>query len=632
MLFVASFFCCLFVFMMQFTWRSIDELIGKGLTVDVLAEFFWYMGLALIPQALPLAILLAALMTYGNMGQQLELLAMKAAGISLLRAMRPVALVSLVFTGVSFYFQNETSPKAQLKLTTLLLSMKMNSPVLEIPEGTFYNGVPNINLYVEYKDNKTGMLYHMIIYKTDQGFDKAQIVLADSGKLEMTADKKNLRLQLWSGEQFENLQASNMTQMQVSMPYDRETFGYKQFLISFDANFNKADESALSGRPNSKNMSQIQAAVDSMNVYCDSVGNSIYKEMKATGLALNLPQKGTKIKDETAKTGSSKKINFDTVYANMSADAQLSVAQNAASVVQNLRNQLEWEQYDATDTDKMIRRYLNAWHEKFVLALSCLVFFFIAAPLGSIIRNGGFGVSMIIAVAFFILYYLMSTSGMKLAREGSIEPWFGMWFCLFVLTPIAVFLTIKGNNDSFQFNPSAISLRIKRTLGLRIKRYIPMKEVVIETPDYEAEKERLGDLARRCRDFVERERLWKAPNYINAFFRSQSDHPVKDIENSLNSIIENLSNSRDYRVIKGLNDFPVLYVQAHEQVFANKYWNGLCGVLLPLGFILWIRMWRFRLFLLRDMKQLIKACTQEQKYIINLQQTIKHKEENESGL
>ena len=251
MLFVASFFCCLFVFMMQFTWRSIDELIGKGLTVDVLAEFFWYMGLALIPQALPLAILLAALMTYGNMGQQLELLAMKAAGISLLRAMRPVALVSLVFTGVSFYFQNETSPKAQLKLTTLLLSMKMNSPVLEIPEGTFYNGVPNINLYVEYKDNKTGMLYHMIIYKTDQGFDKAQIVLADSGKLEMTADKKNLRLQLWSGEQFENLQASNMTQMQVSMPYDRETFGYKQFLISFDANFNKADESALSGRPNS---------------------------------------------------------------------------------------------------------------------------------------------------------------------------------------------------------------------------------------------------------------------------------------------------------------------------------------------------------------------------------------------
>lgn len=621
-LFVASFFCCLFVFMMQFTWRSIDELIGKGLTVDILSEFFWYMGLALIPQALPLAILLAALMTYGNMGQQLELLSMKAAGISLMRVMAPVAVVSVLMCGVSFYFQNETSPKAQLKLTTLLLSMKMNSPVLEIPEGTFYSGVPDINLYVEKKNNETGMLYHLIIYKTDQGFDKAQIVLADSGKLEMTADKQNLRLQLWGGEQFENLQAGSASRLQATMPYDRETFSYKQFLIAFDANFNKTDESVLSNRPNAKNMGQITTAVDSMDAYLDSLGNDVYGRMLKNGLAPAGGVLAASAKAQVEKALKTMRADYDSAFQRLPAESRLASMQNAAARVSNLQGQLEWDQYETADTDKMIRRYLNAWHEKFVLALSCVIFFFIAAPLGSIIRNGGFGLSMTIAVVFFILYYLMSTSGMKLAREGTIEPWFGMWFCMFVLTPIALFLSYKGNNDSFQFNPSAFNLRLRRLLGLRIKRYVPMKEVIIETPCYEEELRNLEELERQCRGYISGQRLWLAPNYIKVFFRPQAEHTVMDIDRKENRLVENLSNSKDYRVVAGLNRFPVLYAQAHERFFADTRLNRLCGVLLPVGLVLWLRMWRFRLLLLRDLKQLEKACADERQYIINMQ--LKH--------
>lgn len=222
-LFAGAFFVCLFVFMMQFTWRYVDDLVGKGLTLDILGQFFGYMALTLVPQSLPLAILLASLITFGNMGENLELLSMKAAGVPLTRIMRPLIVFSIAVAGVSFYFQNYTAPDAQKSLRQLLLSMRQSQPAVEIPEGIFYNGVPNVNMYVEEKVAETGMLYQVIIYKTDQGFDKAQIVLADSGRMEMTADKLHLRLALWSGLQFQSLQSDgNMQNVRANMP------GYKK--------------------------------------------------------------------------------------------------------------------------------------------------------------------------------------------------------------------------------------------------------------------------------------------------------------------------------------------------------------------------------------------------------------------
>ncbi|MFR1987494.1 MAG: LptF/LptG family permease [Prevotellamassilia sp.] len=282
LIFVGAFFICQFVFMMQFTWRYVDELIGKGLSMEILAQFFWYMGLTLVPQALPLAILLASLITFGNFGESFELTATKAAGVSLLRIMRPLGIVALLMTGVSFYFQNSTSTEAQVNLRTLLFSMKQQSPAVEIPEGVFYNGVPNINLFVQKKNAETGMLYQTIIYKTDQGFEKAQIVLADSARLEMTADKLHLKLDLWNGEQFQALQSdggANMLSNNNGEPYDRETFNYKQLLIDFDSNFNLMDKELLTGMPQAKNMKQIEHSVDSMEHELDSVGRAYYADL-----------------------------------------------------------------------------------------------------------------------------------------------------------------------------------------------------------------------------------------------------------------------------------------------------------------------------------------------------------------
>ena len=206
-LFAGSFFVCLFVLILQFLWRYVDELIGKGLSMEILAKFFWYASITLVPMALPLSLLLASLISFGNMGEQLELTAMKAAGIPLRRIMAPIGIFSAAMACISFVFQNDTSPKAQKELTRMIATMKETSPAIEIPEGMFYNGIPNINIYVDHKDAKTGMLYHVIIYKVDQGFQNAQIVVADSARLETTADKHFLSLTIFDGEQFENLQA-----------------------------------------------------------------------------------------------------------------------------------------------------------------------------------------------------------------------------------------------------------------------------------------------------------------------------------------------------------------------------------------------------------------------------------------
>ena len=275
-LFAGTFFICLFIFMMQFLWKYVDEMVGKGLEMSVLAQFFFYSALTLVPVSLPLAVLLAALITFGNFGERFELLAMKDAGISLIKIMRPLIVFTCLICCVSFYFQNVIGPKAQTKLWTLLISMRQKSPELDIPEGVFYDEIDGYNLYVKHKDRDTGMLYDVLIYNFEKGFENAQIIKADSGRLEMTADKQHLYLHLYSGEQFENLKSQNMNQRNV--PYRRETFREKHAIIEFDSDFNMADEGIMSGQSNSKDMATLQADIDSMAVRNDSIGRTYFTE------------------------------------------------------------------------------------------------------------------------------------------------------------------------------------------------------------------------------------------------------------------------------------------------------------------------------------------------------------------
>ena len=603
-LFFGAFFICLFVFMMQFTWRYIDELIGKGLSLDILGQFFWYMGITLIPMSLPLAILLASLITFGNMGEQLELLSMKAAGVPLVRIMRPILMLVIVFTGMSFYFQNKTAPDAQISLRTLLFSMKQAQPAVEIPEGVFYNEIPNLNLYVQRKNAETGMLYQTIIYKTDQGFDRAQIVLADSGRLEMTADKLHLRLDLWNGEQFENLQSQGMSMMQsANVPFDRETFAYKRFLIDFDSNFAMMDKNMLRDMPQAKSMWEIEASVDSMNAELDSIGKIYYRDVSQRWFDKRIMSK--KI---AATLRAAKPLPFDSILARTSPSDVRTARQMALNTVRLVNSELEWKSLAAQTGDNQIRRHWVEWHQKMTLSLACLLFFFIGAPLGAIIRKGGLGLPAVISVLIFIFYYIINTSGMKMARDGSWNMVYGMWISSVVLLPFGVFLTYKANKDSVVFNAEMYLNFFRALLGLRTSRHLNRKEVIIHDPDYARMSEQLDALRDDCREYARVSRLKSAPSYVDVFFRHNTDHHVEEIGGRLETIVEELSNAKDPRIVSMLNSFPVVYVHAHTSPFEGNRANKIAGVFFPLGFVLWCRIWRFRFRLLRDMKQITETC------------------------
>ena len=622
LIFVGAFFICLFVFMMQFTWRYVDELIGKGLSLEILAQFFWYMGQTLVPQALPLAVLLASLITFGNMGESLELLAMKAAGVSLMRVMRPMAFFALIITGISFYFQNSISPQAQINLRTLLFSMKQQSPAVEIPEGVFYNGVPNINLYVEQKNAETGMLYQTIIYKTDQGFERAQIVLADSARLEMTSDKMHLKLDLWNGEQFEALQSTTGAQMMqsgVQQPYDRETFQYKQLLIDFDSNFNLMDKELLSGMPSAKTMRQIELSVDSMEHGLDSIGKQYYQE--ATRNYFRRPTLSTK--DSTSlyqrlRQGK-QMVDFDKMIAAAPSNKVETARHTAQSQVLSMKSDLEWKSMVTRDGDHNIRRHWVEWHQKMTLSLACIIFFFVGAPLGAIIRKGGLGMPTVISVIIFIFWYIINTSGMKLARDGSTNMVLGMWISTVVIAPFGIFISYKANRDSVVFNTDAYLNLLRRLLGIRTKRHIQRKEVIIEDPRMDVLPGLINELREACRAYNHSQQLLRLPNYINVFFRYRPDTQVEEINEQLEAIVEELSNSKDPKILGVLGEFPILYTSAHTSPLHSPRANAIAGVLLPLGLVLWFRIWRFRLRLLRDLRIIVRTCDRLDNVMLGVQ-------------
>lgn len=610
MIFSGSFFITLFVLMMQFTWRYVDEIVGKGITMDILGQFYWYMAITMVPMALPLAVLLASLVSFGNMGERLELLAMKAAGVSLLRIMRPLAVLVIGLAAVSFYFQNRAALDAQKNLTSLLWSLRETSPALEIPEGVFYGKINNFSLYVERKDVATGKLYNVMIYKTDQGFDKAQIVVADSGRLEVTNDKEHLIFDIWNGEQFENLQAGGAQAAlnTKGVPYDRETFQYKRFIIDFNSNFEKQDAEQWSGSAITKNLKQLSASIDSMNTALDSIGLANYKQGKQTAYYCPplRPQHAAALKQMSKGT----KLDFDTIMARMSADKRVQTIRAAAASAAAYASELEWKSLTTEEGDKSVRSHRIQWHQKFTMSIACIFFFFIGAPLGAIIRKGGLGMPTIIAVILFIFYYIINTSGMKMARDGAWNMIFGMWVSTVVLTPLGCFLTYKANNDSVVFNADVYAALFKRLLGLRSKRNITRKEVIIETPDYAALLEQIADLEQICKAYAAHKRLYAAPSYIRAFFKSRPDHAAEDIQQRVEQLVEELSNSDRREILYRLNQLPLIYARAHTSPFENKRLNVLCGALLPVGFIMWLRIWRFRLRLHKDMKQITAVCSE----------------------
>jgi lipopolysaccharide export system permease protein len=599
LLFIGTFFICQFVLMMQFLWRYVDDLIGKGLSLEVMAQFFWYMGLMLIPQALPLAILLSSLITFGNLGESSELTAIKAAGVSLMQAFRPLIFIVILIAGVSFYFQNIVAPMANQSFYRLLLGVKQKSPEVQIPEGIFYDGIQGSNIYVQKKDLSTGMLYGVMIYRQSGSYEDQAIILADSGMMQSTAEKKHLLLTLYSGEWFENMRSQDLANS-ASVPYRRETFSTKRIVLDFDGDFSMADIADIAADARAKSLEQIVHDIDSIKEFNDSVGHAYYAD--ALRYTYRHPQISENDSMKAMREVTSGKVNYDTIFSKLSSRTKQQVVTNAMSAIRMQMTDLEYKGEYAEYLFRRLRMHQIEAIGKFTLALSCIIFFFIGAPLGAIIRKGGLGVPVIVSVLVFIVYFIFENSGMKMARDDQWTVWFGKLISTVVLTPIAVFFTYKANNDSVVFNIDLYKNFFMKLLGLRQKRHIFRKEVIIEDPKYQEDAEKLLELNQDIYRYTKEHKLLHWPSPIKVFFHAGDDQEMETISDRLEELIEDLGYTKDKIILSELNHYPVLAATAHTRPFRKKWLNIIAGLIIPLGIFLYIRMLRFRMRLYRDLR------------------------------
>ena len=601
LLFVGTFFISLFVLMMQFLWRYVDELIGKGLSIDVMAQFFWYMGLILMPQAFPLAILLSSLITFGNLGESSELTAIKAAGISLMQAFRSLIIISVLMAGVSFYFQNVVGPKANQDFYRLLLGMKQKNPELEIPEGVFYDGIPGSNIYVQKKDLNTGMLYGIMIYRMTGSYEDQAIILADSGMMQSTAEKKHLLLTLYNGVWNENMRSQDLAGT-ADVPYRRETFVTKRIILDFDGDFSMADVNDIAGDARAKSLDKILHDKDSLAEFNDSVGRAYYTEAKRLYFKTAEVSKSDSAK--IAKTLAEGNITLDSLFLKLSNAQKQSAMRTAVNNARSCATDLEMKGTYAKSLHRYYRTHQIQAILKFTLAFTCIIFFFIGAPLGAIIRKGGLGVPVIISVLVFIVYYILDSTGQKMARDDQWTVWYGMTVSTVVLTPIAAFFTYKANNDSVVFNIDMYKQVLMRILGLRSHRHIYRKEVIIEDPNYSADAENLLKINEEISAYSENHKLLHWPNPVDVFFHAGDDQEIERINAQLEEVIEDLSNTTDKRILNELNNYPVIATHAHTRPFRQKWLNIVTGLILPLGIFFYFRMLRFRLRLYKDLRHI----------------------------
>lgn len=612
-LFVMTFFICLFIVLMQFLWRYIDDLVGKGLGIGVIAELFFYAALTMIPMALPLAILLASLMTFGNLGERFELTAMKAAGVSLLKAMKPLVWL-MVFVAIgAFFFQNDVLPVAQTKMWTLLYSMRQKSPEVEIPEGVFYDQIPGYNLFVEKKNPETGMLYDLMIYNMSSGFENASTILADSGRLAFTDDKTHLYLHLWNGESFENLRQANMSGDNV--PYRRESFSEKELLMAFDANFNRLDEQGMRNQYVGKNMAELQATIDSVSQIVDSTTTGIAMAMRDYGYFGVQPR----YESETTDAGQtvtrrvypevdlSRPVDIDSLFAGRNSTYETSYLQTALSKAQRNKQDVEFKSFPVKEELKTLRRHGIELHKKFTLSFACIIFFFIGAPLGAIIRKGGLGTPLVISVFLFIVYYIIDNSGYKMARDGRLEVWEGIWLSSAILMPLGIFFTYKAVNDSAVFNADAYRNFFRKLIGYHQVRKVDLKEVIINEADPQVAVPMVRSLAAECLEFARRYGS-RRQNYIAYLTAGYPPDDMARIAADAESVVDYLSNSRDKMVILKLMDIPVL---RRLWVYhpAPRPWVGwIMAAVFPVGLTLWIIGTNSQKSLLNEYRSIARTC------------------------
>jgi len=479
---ILTFFFVVFILLMQFLWKYIDDLIGKGLEFKIIGEFLVYTSATLVPLAIPLAVLLASLMTFGNMAENLELLALKSSGISLIRIMKPVIVLTAFIAVSAFLFSNHVLPYSNLKMRSLLYDIQQQRPELTIKPGVFDNNLEGYSIRIGDKDSKTSLLKDILIFDHTNKQGNVSVTVADSGYMKISGDEKHLLLTLYNGKSYIELQKQKKESRHIkSYPLRRDQFDQQEMVIEMTGfGLNRSDERLFRNSYSMMNLDQLHHFDDSLttdlNIILEQFRNTLDKSL--TGKPKKIMIKSMVRPPDTldAKPDTTafitQPVHVDSAYAQLNKlerrraiSQAINYARSNKSLSTSNVGTSEWK---AT----RLRRYQNEIHRKYSYSLLCLIFFFIGAPLGAIIRKGGLGMPVIASVLLFLIYYVISMTGEKFSREGILPPYIGMWISTFILVPVSIWLTNKAANDSVILNIETyftwfkkMRLRIKNRLG-----------------------------------------------------------------------------------------------------------------------------------------------------------------------
>ena len=609
-LFVMSFAVCWFIVVMQFLWRYIDELVGKGLSGFMLLKIIFYAALSFIPMSLPLGILLASLMTLGNLGERLELLALKASGIRLYRIIRPIMLLVLAMACGLFYFQNDLMIRAQVRMWTLVITAKYAAPEMEITPGVFYTGIPGYSLYAKDRDAGTGLMHRMMVYDMSRGYLNPRIIRADSGRLVMDKSKKFLVLKLYQGQSFENIQTQSYNTSTDAVPYMLPHFDYSETFIPFDANIKMQDEGELSSMYVGKNLHQLQRSIDSIRPILDStrlsyaqvVGASLMESHYGTS-SYAYPDSATRAQEQVRlahleqQTRHSKAEDASLTFTPQDSLQAISMARDKADRVKE-----EASLYIDTDDAQFyqFRTLHQEWHRKFTFPVSCLIFALIGSSLGAIVRRGGIGMPIIISIFFFVVYFIIDSFGTNMLRNESIPIWLGMWLSNIVLFPVGIFLAYKANQDSSALNVEVYVIFFRKLFGFRGVRKVEYQELVIEEADYKA-----GALA-VTQALKHTDALLQGPLFAGRIWsiwtRGAEQRKLATLSKELDDITEALRHTPSRLLVSKLCDLPLLPTRLSPFLPEEPRWGRILGALLPISLPFGLFLSRVRTHLRADLR------------------------------
>lgn len=609
-LFVMSFAVCWFIVVMQFLWRYIDELVGKGLSGFMLLKIIFYAALSFIPMSLPLGILLASLMTLGNLGERLELLALKASGIRLYRIIRPIMLLVVAMACGLFYFQNDLMIRAQVRMWTLVITAKYAAPEMEITPGVFYTGIPGYSLYAKDRDAGTGLMHRMMVYDMSRGYLNPRIIRADSGRLVMDKSKKFLVLKLYQGQSFENIQTQSYNTSTDAVPYMLPHFDYSETFIPFDANIKMQDEGELSSMYVGKNLHQLQQSIDSIRPILDSTRLSYAQVVGASLIESHYGTSSYAYQDSATRVQAQARLTHleQQTRHSKAEDAGLTFTPQdslqAIAMARDKADRVKEETSIYIDTDDaqfyQFRTLHQEWHRKFTFPVSCIIFALIGSSLGAIVRRGGIGMPIIISIFFFVVYFIIDSFGTNMLRNESIPIWLGMWLSNIVLFPVGIFLAYKANQDSSALNVEIYVIFFRKLFGFRGVRKVEYQELIIEEADYKAGALAVAQALKHTDALLQSSlfsgRIW------SIWTRGAEQKQLATLSKELDDITESLRHTPSRLLVSKLCDLPLLPTRLSPFLPEEPRWGRILGALLPLSLPFGLFLSRVRTHLRADLR------------------------------